>query len=194
MTPLSSATGSAPGPIVVMGVAGCGKTTIGRLLAGRLGVPYAEADAFHPAGNVTKMTEGIPLTDQDRAPWLEAIGDRIRRDGHLVVSCSALKHSYRDILRQADPRTWFLHLAIDRETSLARVAARAGHFMPASLVDSQFADLEPLRDEAGLTIDAARPPEEIIAAALSALGLPADHHREGTGPREDNQQSGRFSA
>src|SRR5450756_2570911 len=106
--------------------------------------PYAEADAFHPAGNVTKMTEGIPLTDQDRAPWLEAIGDRIRRDGHLVVSCSALKHSYRDILRQADPRTWFLHLAIDRETSLARVAARAGHFMPASLVDSQFADLEPL--------------------------------------------------
>src|SRR5215472_2979997 len=135
--PPSRATGPAAGPIVVMGVAGCGKTTIGRLLASRLGTPYAEADSFHPGGNITKMTSGIPLTDQDREPWLEAIADRIRRDGRLVVSCSALKRSYRDILRQADPRAWFLHLAIDRETAIARVAGRAAHFMPASLVDSQ---------------------------------------------------------
>jgi gluconokinase len=159
----------APGPIVVMGVAGCGKTTVGRLLADRLATPYAEADSFHPVGNVKKMTEGIPLTDQDREPWLKSIADRIGRDGRLVVSCSALKRAYRDILRQADSRTWFLHLAIDRETAAARVAGRAAHFMPVSLVDSQFADLEPLRDEAGLTVDASRRPEEIIPTVLSAL-------------------------
>ena len=115
------------------------------------------------------MTQGLPLTDQDRKPWLEAIAGRIRRDSGLVVSCSALKRAYRDFLRQADPLTWFLHLAIDRETAIARVAGRAGHFMPASLVDSQFADLEPLRREAGLTVDAARPPDEITAAALNTL-------------------------
>jgi len=177
MTGLLSGTGSAPGPIVVMGVAGCGKTTVGRLLADRLSIPYAEADSFHPAGNVRKMTEGIPLTDQDREPWLATIADRIRQDGRLVVSCSALKRGYRDSLRQADPRTWFLHLAIDRETSAARVAGRAAHFMPPSLVNSQFADLEPLRDEAGLTADAARSPEEIIAAALSALGQGRQNRR-----------------
>jgi len=163
------ATGSAPGPIVVMGVAGCGKTTVGRLLAGRLAIPYAEGDSFHPGGNITKMTQGLPLTDQDRKPWLEAIADRIRRDSRLVVSCSALKRAYRDILRQADPPTWFLHLVIDRDTAIAR----ADHFMPASLVDSQFADLEPLRGEAGLTVDAARPPEELAAAALNTLTPPA---------------------
>jgi len=163
------ATGSAPGPIVVMGVAGCGKTTVGRLLAGRLAIPYAEAGSFHPGGNITKMSQGLPLTDQDREPWLEAIADRIRGDSRLVVSCSALKRAYRDTLRQADPLTWFLHLEIDRDTAIARVAGRADHFMPASLVDSQFADLEPLHREAGLTVDAARPPEEITAATLNTL-------------------------
>ncbi len=170
-TPPSRATGSAPGPIVVMGVAGCGKTTIGRLLADRLAIPYAEADSFHPENNITKMAKGLPLTDQDREPWLEAIADSIRRDSRLVVSCSALKRAYRDILRTADPRTWFLHLVIDREAATVRVAGRAAHFMPASLVDSQFADLEPLRSEAGLTLDAALPPEEISATVLKALAL-----------------------
>lgn len=171
-TLLSCATGSAPGPIVVMGVTGCGKTTVGRLLADCLAIPYAEADAFHPDGNITKMAKGVPLTDQDREPWLEAIADRIRRDSRLVVSCSALKRSYRDILRQADPHAWFLHLVINRETAIARVAGRAAHFMPASLVDSQFADLEPLCGEAGLTIDATRPPEDITATVLAALAHP----------------------
>jgi gluconokinase len=178
MTTLSSrAPGSVPGPIVVMGVAGCGKTTIGQLLAGRLGAPYADADSFHPAGNVEKMFQGTPLTDHDRQPWLDAIAGRIRQDNHLVVSCSALKRRYRDILRRADPRTWFLHLVIDRETATARVAGRATHFMPASLVNSQFADLEPLRDETGLAADATRPPEEIITTVLSALARPAPQPR-----------------
>lgn len=169
--PPSRATESAPGPIIVMGVSGCGKTTIGRLLADRLAIPYAEADSFHPDDNITKMAEGLPLTDQDREPWLEAIANRICRDSRLVVSCSALKRAYRDILRQADPRTWFLHLVIDRETATARVAGRAAHFMPASLVDSQFADLEPLRSETGLTVDATRPPEEITDTVLKALAV-----------------------
>jgi len=155
--------------VVVMGVAGCGKSTIGQLLADRLGMRFAESDAFHPPGNVAKMSDGIPLTDQDRQPWLEAIADRIGRDGHLVVSCSALKRVYRDVLRTADPRAWFLHLSLDKETARARVANRTSHFMPSSLVDSQFDALEPLHCEAGLTVDAALLPEEILSEVLSVL-------------------------
>jgi len=152
------------------GPAGCGKTTIGQLLAGALRVPYAEADSFHPAGNVAKMEAGIALTDQDREPWLRAIAGHIRKESRAVVSCSALKRAYRDVLRQADPRVWFLYLAVDRATTAARVAGRAAHFMPASLVGSQFAALEPLReDEAGLTVDGALPREQILAAAITAL-------------------------
>jgi gluconokinase len=157
----------APGAIVVMGVAGCGKTTVGQILADCLGISYAEADAFHPPGNVARMSQRIPLTDEDRKPWLEAIADRIRQNNQLVVSCSALKRAYRDILRQADPQAWFLHLVLDPETAKARVATRPAHFMPASLVESQFDALEPLRDEAGLTMDATRRPEEIITRVLS---------------------------
>ena len=159
----------APGPVIVMGVAGCGKTTIGQLLAACLGFPYAEADSFHPAANIAKMRQGVPLDDHDRQPWLSAIADSIRHDSRLVVSCSALKHHYRDTLRQANPRTWFLHLVIDPQAAAQRVAGRPGHFMPAALVNSQFADLEPLKQEAGLEVDATRPPEEIIAAVMSAL-------------------------
>lgn len=157
--------------IVVMGVTGCGKTTVGTLLAQRLGVPYLEADDFHPAANVTKMRAGIPLTDQDRQPWLAAIATQITAGPgpRPVISCSALKRQYRDLLRQADPRIWFLHLAVDQATASGRVAARSGHFMPASLVTSQFAELEPLHAEAGLTLDAAQPPEDIVAAALCQL-------------------------
>ena len=166
----SSASAALNGPAVIMGVAGCGKTTIGQLLAGALRVPYAEADSFHPAGNVVKMEAGIALTDQDREPWLRAIAGHIRKESRAVVSCSALKRAYRDVLRQADPRVWFLYLAVDRATTAARVAGRAAHFMPASLVGSQFAALEPLReDEAGLTVDGALPREQILAAAITAL-------------------------
>ncbi|NJC74141.1 gluconokinase [Planosporangium thailandense] len=162
-------------PIVVMGVAGCGKTTVGKLLAERLGVPYAEADAFHPPANREKMARGTPLTDDDRRPWLAAIGARIATgtEHGLVVSCSALKRRYRDVLRQADSRTWFLHLVIDQASAARRVAGRVDHFMPASLVTSQFEALEPLEAEAGLTVDATRPPAEIVTAVLDNLPAPA---------------------
>lgn len=158
-------------PVVVMGVAGCGKTTVGTLLAHHLGVPYSEADSLHPAANVDKMARGTPLTDQDRRPWLDAVAAEIATSatGGLVVACSALKQRYRDVLRDADPRVWFLHLALDQHTADDRVSARAGHFMPASLVASQFEALEPLRGEAGLVVDATRPPQQVVAAALAAL-------------------------
>ncbi len=157
--------------IVVMGVTGCGKTTVGALLAQRLEVPYLEADDFHPAANVAKMKAGIPLTDEDRRPWLAAIAQRITADTDRrpVVSCSALKRRYRDLLRQADPRIWFLLLAIDKATAAQRVAARPDHFMPASLVASQFADLEPLCGEPGYTVDATWPPPDIATAAVRQL-------------------------
>jgi gluconokinase len=157
--------------IVVMGVAGCGKTTVGTLLAHRLGVPYLEADEFHPDANVAKMRAGIPLTDEDRRPWLAAIAKQVTLGAgpRPVVSCSALKRQYRSLLRQADPRAWFLHLAISEAAASQRVAARASHFMPTSLVPSQLADLEPLDAEAGLTVDASQSPEDIISAAISQL-------------------------
>jgi gluconokinase len=158
-------------PIVVMGVTGCGKTTVGRLLARRLDVPYLEADDFHPAANVAKMQAGIPLTDADRQPWLAAIAEQLE-DGagpRPVVSCSALKRQYRDRLRQADPRVWFLHLVIDETAAVQRVAGRPGHFMPTSLVASQFAALEPLLGESGLAVDATRPSYDIVAAAVHQL-------------------------
>lgn len=154
-----------------MGVTGCGKTTVGTLLARRLGVPYLEADDFHPPANVAKMRAGFPLTDGDRQPWLAAIAARITTGTgpRPVVSCSALKRRYRDQLRQADPRAWFLHLLISEAAASRRVAARPGHFMPQSLVASQLADLEPLQDEAGLAIGATQPPEDIVITAIREL-------------------------
>jgi gluconokinase len=115
--------------IVVMGVTGCGKTTLGTLLAQRLGMPYLEADDFHPAANKAKMQAKTPLTDEDRQPWLSAIAKRMAASigpPPPVVSCSALKRQYRDLLRQADPRVWFLHLAIDEATATQWVKARPG--------------------------------------------------------------------
>jgi gluconokinase len=163
-----------PVVIVVMGVAGCGKSTVGWMLAQRLGVAYAEADDFHPPANVAKMASGHPLDDADRLPWLAAIAEWI--SGQVgsgeggVVTCSALKYRYRDLLRQADSRLWFVHLDVPRDAILARVAARTGHFMPASLVDSQFAALEPLRPaESGTVVDGGLAPDEIIDAVVARL-------------------------
>lgn len=157
--------------IVVMGVAGSGKTTIGRLLAERLSVDYAEADEFHPKANIEKMSAGHPLTDEDRWPWLHAIAAWIREHQSAggVVTSSALKRRYRDVLRTGGD-VWFLHLDGPRELIADRMAQRSGHFMPVSLVDSQFADLEPLRaDERGLVADIADPPEHIVRTASAAL-------------------------
>ena len=153
--------------IVVMGVAGSGKTTVGQALADDLGVEYAEADAFHPAGNIAKMSAGVPLTDADRLPWLHAIADWIgaRRHTGGVVSSSALKRAYRDILRAGND-VWFLHLTGPAAVIAERIGNRAGHFMPVSLLDSQLADLEPLGpDERGWAADVRQSPAEIVSQA-----------------------------
>ncbi len=143
-------------PIVVMGVSGSGKSTVGAALAQRTRVPFADADDFHPPANIEKMTSGHPLTDDDRYPWLEAIGEWLGAhcDEGGVMSCSALKRSYRDQLRTHCRDVIFLHLAGSPEVIGRRQASRAGHFMPASLLASQFETLEPLQsDERGVTID-----------------------------------------
>ncbi|MEW1772353.1 gluconokinase [Streptomyces sp. NPDC086777] len=161
-----------PHVIVVMGVAGTGKTTIGPLLAARLGVPYAEGDDFHPPANIAKMSAGHPLDDADRWPWLDAIGAWAHGRAGLggVVSCSALKRSYRDRLRAAAPGIVFLHLSGDRQLIEDRMSHRQGHFMPTALLDSQFATLQPLEpDEAGVAVEVSGTPEEITARAVRAL-------------------------
>ncbi|MEV4335284.1 gluconokinase [Streptomyces sp. NPDC049597] len=163
---------STPHVVVVMGVAGTGKTTIGPLLAAALGVPYAEGDDFHPPANIAKMSAGTPLDDDDRRPWLDAIGAWAHeRAGHGgVVSSSALKRVYRDRLRAAAPEVVFLHLTGDRALIERRMRERKGHFMPTALLDSQFATLQPLGDdEAGVAVDVSGTPEEITERAVSAL-------------------------
>jgi gluconokinase len=142
-------------PIVVMGVSGSGKSTVGAALAQRLRVPFADADDFHPPENIAKMTAGRPLDDDDRHPWLESIGEWLALHGDGgVMSCSALKRKYRDQLRRHCAEVEFLHLAGSLETIGRRQASRPGHFMPASLLASQFETLEPLDpDERGVTID-----------------------------------------
>lgn len=161
-----------PHVVVVMGVAGTGKTTIGPLLAARLGVPYAEGDDFHPQANIAKMSAGTPLTDEDRWPWLDAIGSWADGRAGLggVVSSSALKRSYRDRLRVAAPGVVFVHLTGDRKLIEDRMSHRQGHFMPTALLDSQFATLQPLeRDEAGVAVDVTGSPEQITERAVKAL-------------------------
>ncbi|WP_327182164.1 gluconokinase [Streptomyces sp. NBC_01334] len=161
-----------PHVVVVMGVAGTGKTTIGPLLAARSGVPYAEGDDFHPQANIDKMSAGTPLDDDDRWPWLDAIGGWAESRAGLggVVSCSALKRSYRDRLRATAPGVVFVHLAGDRALIEDRMAHRQGHFMPTALLDSQFATLQPLQaDEAGVVVDVSGSPEAITGRAVTAL-------------------------
>ena len=152
-------------PIVVMGVSGSGKSTVGAALAQRLRVPFADADDFHPPANIAKMTAGEPLDDDDRYPWLDAIGQWLA--GHNgdggVMSCSALKRKYREQLRAHCPDTLFLHLSGTLEVIGRRQASRPGHFMPASLLASQFETLEPLEaDERGTTIDVDQDIDSIV--------------------------------
>ena len=176
----SSAAGKPKTAVVVMGVAGCGKSTVGQLLARRLGWPFAEADEFHSAANVAKMASGTPLTDEDRGPWLESLRKWIDdTPGDSVMTCSALRRSYRDILRGAQANVRFLHLHGTDEAIAARMAARADHYMPPSLLASQLATLEPLEaDEDGVVIQTAGTPDEIATSAIRALGLSEPGARE----------------
>jgi len=156
-------------PVVVMGVSGSGKTTVGAALADALGLRFVDGDALHPAANVAKMAAGIPLDDADRAPWLDAVG-AVLADGPVVVACSALKRAYRDRLRAAAPGLQLVFLDGDRALLASRMAARPGHFMPASLLDSQLATLErPEPDEHALTADIARPAEEIVTGLAGRM-------------------------
>jgi gluconokinase len=153
---------------VVIGVSGTGKTTVARLLAEKLDLPFTDADDLHPPHNIAKMSAGIPLDDADRRPWLESVGDLLCRRAAAgtgcVVACSALKRRYRDALRAACPSIFFLQLTIDHETLAQRLADRTGHFMPPSLLDSQLAELEPLQsDEHGASLDG-RPAQDVVAA------------------------------
>ncbi|MFO1139932.1 MAG: gluconokinase [Paracoccus sp. (in: a-proteobacteria)] len=162
--------------IVVMGVSGAGKSTTGAALAARLGWPFVEGDAFHPAANVEKMHAGIPLTDADRAPWLHALAAELGRYQALgqssVMGCSSLKRAYRDILRSGAPRVRFLHVHGSREILADRLGHREGHFFPAKLLDSQLATLEMLEpDEDGVVVDMALPVEDQVEAAMRLLGL-----------------------
>ncbi|MCW2524279.1 MAG: fumarate reductase/succinate dehydrogenase flavoprotein domain protein [Frankiales bacterium] len=159
---------------VVMGVAGAGKSTVGRLLAHRLGIPYADADDFHSPAAIAKMQRGAALTDADREPWLERIGRWLASQDAAVVSCSALRRSYRDTVRSLAPSAFFVHLAGDQTVVTSRVQDRDDHFMPASLVGSQYTELEPLEpDEAGLTVDLTAAPEAIADTVLAELGRAA---------------------
>jgi gluconokinase len=156
-------------PIVVMGVSGSGKSTVGSALAQRLRVPFVDADSLHPPANVTKMSAGQPLDDGDRHPWLERVGDWLAGHRHGgVVSCSALKRSYRDQLRAQCPRAQFLYLSGSPEVIGARLAARPDHFMPAALLRSQFDTLEPLgADEVGVTVDVGHDVDAIVDIFLA---------------------------
>jgi carbohydrate kinase (thermoresistant glucokinase family) len=167
------ATTSAP-LVVVMGVSGCGKSTVGKLLARSLSAEFLEGDDLHPPRNIERMAAGIALTDKDRRDWLLAIAQQLadaRAGRHaLVVSCSALKHSYRDTLRAAASQLAFVHLHASRELLETRLEARADHFMPGSLLDSQLQTLEPPgADERAITLDAALPAAQIAAQAAAWL-------------------------
>ncbi|MGW0547527.1 gluconokinase [Streptomyces altiplanensis] len=158
--------------IVVMGVSGSGKTTVGRAIAQRLAVPCAEADDFHSPRNVAKMRAGTPLDDEDRRPWLDAIAawlaEHAGRGG--VVTCSALRRRYRDRLAAVSPEVFFLHLDGSAELIAGRLAERKGHFMPASLLQSQIDALEPLgADESGAAVPIDGTPEQTTALALAAV-------------------------
>ena len=160
--------------VIVAGVSGSGKSTVGALLAGRLGWRFADADEFHPAANVEKMRAGVPLTDEDRWPWLRVIAawmdERIAAGEQAVITCSALKRSYRDLLLAGRPRARMVFLAPDREVRARRLAARHGHFFPEQLLGTQLTDLEPLQpDERVVTVVPAGDPEATADAIIAVL-------------------------
>jgi gluconokinase len=160
--------------IVVMGVSGSGKTSAAREITRQLGWEYIEGDDLHPEANVAKMAAGHPLDDEDRWPWLrrisEVIGEHEAAGTSIVLTCSALKRAYRDLLREGHPSVWFAHVDVDREVLAERLRNRKGHYMPPSLLDSQLATLERLgEDEPGDVIDGDGPLEQTVAELLSDL-------------------------
>ena len=168
--------------VILAGVSGSGKTTVGQLLADRLGWPFADGDSFHPPANVAKMSAGIPLTDDDRWPWLAAIGAwmdaRIAVGGSGVMACSALRRRYRDVLREGRTEVRLVFLEVSREIGLTRLRARPGHFFKARLLDSQFDALEPPAPaEGALVLAAGQSPDDLVAVIISGLGLIAPGER-----------------
>ncbi len=159
------------GAAVVMGVASCGKTSVGEMLAEKLNAHFIEGDRLHPASNVAKMSAGNPLTDEDRWPWLKAIGESLAGREASVASCSALKRIYRETIAQAAQRpVYFIYLSGSRELLETRIGARKGHFMPASLLDSQLRTLEePAADELALLLDIATPVSDLVEASKTWL-------------------------
>ena len=173
-------------PVVVMGVAGCGKSFVGAALAQATGARFIEGDRLHPEENIALMAAGIPLTDENREGWLDAVGRDIAANlasgDRVVATCSALKRSYRDRLRAIVPSLVFVHLVLTPEVARVRVAARTAHFMPTSLVDSQFADLEPPSpDEAALALEAVRPLDELVREAVAYLRIKAGRDETDSG-------------
>jgi len=162
--------------LIIAGPSGSGKTTVGALLAGRLHWTFADADSFHPAANIEKMRTGQPLTDADRWPWLRAIAtwmdERIAAGDSAVVTCSALRRAYRDLLLDGRPRTRMVFLLADRETLTRHLAGRHGHFFPQDLLDSQLAAQETPQDEAGiLVVTPERDPQATADKIIEELGL-----------------------
>lgn len=152
---------------VVMGVAGCGKSTVGAAAAQRLHATYLDGDDLHPQSNIDKMSAGLPLSDEDRGPWLDKIGTKLAQvSAPTLIGCSALRRVYRDRIRtQVDAPVFFLHLSGARSVIEGRMSVREGHFMPVSLLDSQFATLEPLQpDELGLVVDIDQEFDQVVAA------------------------------
>lgn len=156
--------------VVVMGVAGCGKSTVGQRLAAALGLPFLEGDDFHDPAHRARMAAGQPLTDADRAGWLGRLAEALAaRPAGAVLSCSALKRAYRDRLRAARPGLWFAYLQLSPEAAMRRVAQRAGHFFPPALLADQFATLEPPLQEAGvIVLEAELAPDQAVARLQSA--------------------------
>lgn len=173
-----------PRRIVVMGPAGAGKTTLGASLAARLGASFLDADDAHPPANIEKMARGEPLDDEDRAPWLQVLRDALAGEERIVVTCSALKRRYRDMLRCAGP-VQFVELRVDEATAAQRVGRRSGHFMKAGMVAGQFGEWEPPgADEADvLSVDGSAAPDRVLAEVLRALDPGgSDAGRSGTVP------------
>jgi gluconokinase len=164
---------TAPVRLVVMGVSAVGKSTVAALLAARIGVEWVDADALHPSANIAKMAAGIALVDDDRWDWLDRVGAAltdVRAASGVVVACSALRRAYRDRIRAVAPDAFFIHLTAEPEVLLARARSRRGHFMPPSLLASQWAILEGLDvDEAGFTVDVAPPVGDVVDSILDRV-------------------------